>query len=168
MKITEMMYGDLAVYKDKVIVVDAVHKRKIGFHERPDIMKWVHYSELKSIPITENLLQRIGFVDVSSTMPGTQKVFVIQKNKQHWFMLTPTQQEGIWHIRIQGPKANMDGVATFIHEVQNYMTVTGLITVKEKPKVIQLKFPVLSCNEDSSKPTPEVQEQIIIPLYPKQ
>lgn len=168
MKITEMMYGNLAVYKGNVIAVTAVHKRKIGFHERPDRMKWVHASELKLIPITENLLRLIGFVDVSSSMPGTQKVFVIQKNKQQWIMLTPTQQEGIWHIRIQGPKANMDGAAAFIHEVQNYMTVTGLMTVQEKPKVRQSKFPVLNSNEGGGEPVPEAQEQVIIPLQPKQ
>ena len=167
MKITEMMYGNLAVYKGNVIAVAAVHKRKIGFHERPDQMKWTHASELKPIPITENLLQLIGFADVSSTMPGTQKVFVIQKNKQHWIMLVPTPQEGIWHIRIQGPKANMDGAAAFIHEVQNYMTVTGLMTVQVKPKTKQSGVPVLNSNEDGSRPTPKSQERVVIPLHPK-
>lgn len=168
MKITEMMCGNLAVYKDNVIVMAAVHKRKIGFHERPDRMKWVHASELKPIPITESLLQLIGFVDVSSKMPGTQKVFVIQKSKQQWTMLTPTQQGGVWHIRIQGPKANMDGGAAFIHEVQNCMTVTGLMTVQEKPNVKQSAFPILNSNKEGSKPTSEVQEPVITPLYPKQ
>ena len=168
MKITEMMYGNLAVYKDNVIAVAAVHKRKIGFHERLDKMKWVHASELKPIPITENLLQLIGFTDVSSAIPDTQKVFVIQKNKQHWIMLTQTPKEGIWHIRIQGPKANMDGAAAFIHDVQNYMTVTGLMTVQEKPKTNQSKIPVLNSNEDGNKPATDVQEQIIVPLHTKQ
>ena len=168
MRITELMYGNLAVYKGNVIVVAAVHKRKIGFHERPDRMKWAHASELKPIPITENLLKLIGFADVSSNMPGTQKVFVIQKNKQQWIMLTPTQQESIWHIHIQGPKANMDGAAAFIHEVQNYMTVTGLMTVQEKSKTKQSEFPVLNSNEGGGEYTPEVQEQVITPLHPKQ
>ena len=41
MRVCELMVGDLVLHDGKVIRVDAVHKRKIGYHKTKDKLTWL-------------------------------------------------------------------------------------------------------------------------------
>ncbi len=61
-RVTDLMVGDLVLNDGKVIRVDAVHKRKIGFHKTKDKLTWLFYGQFQPIPITKELLEKNGFI----------------------------------------------------------------------------------------------------------
>ena len=61
MRVCELMVGDLVLHDGKVIRVDAVHKRKIGYHQAKDKLTWLFYGQFEPIPLTPEILEKNGF-----------------------------------------------------------------------------------------------------------
>ena len=61
MKVCELMVGDLVLHDGKVIRVDAVHKRKIGYHKTKDKLTWLFCGQFDPIQITPEILEKNGF-----------------------------------------------------------------------------------------------------------
>lgn len=61
MRVCELMVGDLVLHDGKVIRVDAVHKRKIGYHKTKDKLTWLFDGQFEPILITKELLEKNGF-----------------------------------------------------------------------------------------------------------
>jgi hypothetical protein len=55
------MVGDLVLHDGKVIRVDAVHKRKIGYHNTKDNLTWLFGGQFEPIPLTPEILEKNGF-----------------------------------------------------------------------------------------------------------
>ena len=64
MKPTELRIGNLVMYNGEVVKVKHITKHKIGYHTIPDetIMNYARLCEIEPIPITEELLLKIGFI----------------------------------------------------------------------------------------------------------
>lgn len=63
MKPQELRVGNLVNYKGKVVKVEQITKHKIGYHTKPNEtrMNYAKLCEVEPIPITEELLLKIGF-----------------------------------------------------------------------------------------------------------
>lgn len=62
MKVCDLMVGDLVLHDDKVIRVDAVHKRKIGYHKTKDRMTWLFDGQFQPIQLTPEILNKQEFL----------------------------------------------------------------------------------------------------------
>lgn len=64
MKPTELRIGNLVLYEGRVVKVEQITKKKIGYHryEGETRMNYARLQEVEPIPITEELLTKIGFV----------------------------------------------------------------------------------------------------------
>ena len=60
-RVTDLMVGDLVLHDGKVIRVDAVHKRKIGYHKTKDKLTWLFCGQFEPIPLTPEILEKNGF-----------------------------------------------------------------------------------------------------------
>lgn len=63
MKASELMVGDLVLHDGKVIRVDSVHKRKIGYHKTKDKLTWLFSGQFEPIFLTPSILEKNGFED---------------------------------------------------------------------------------------------------------
>ena len=61
MRLCELMVGDFVLHDGKVIRVDAVHKRKIGYHKTKDKLTWLFCGQFEPIPLTPEILEKNGF-----------------------------------------------------------------------------------------------------------
>jgi tartrate dehydratase beta subunit/fumarate hydratase class I family protein len=60
MRVCELMVGDLVLHDGKVIRVDAVHKRKIGYHKTKDNLTWLFSGQFEPIFLTTSILEKNG------------------------------------------------------------------------------------------------------------
>ncbi len=60
-RVTDLMVGDLVLHDGKVIRVDAVHKRKIGYHKTKDKLTWLFSGQFQPITLTPEILEKNGF-----------------------------------------------------------------------------------------------------------
>lgn len=63
MKPQELSIGNLVCYNGKVVKVEQITKRKIGYHTKPNEtrMNYAKLCEIEPIPITGELLLKCGF-----------------------------------------------------------------------------------------------------------
>lgn len=63
MKAHELRVGNLVNYNGKVVKVEQITKRKIGYHTKPNEtrMNYARLCEVEPIPITDELLLKNGF-----------------------------------------------------------------------------------------------------------
>lgn len=61
MKAAELQLGNLVMLGDKIIRVDAIHKRKVGYHARFDKLNFVFEDRLNPIPLTTEIIEKNGF-----------------------------------------------------------------------------------------------------------
>lgn len=64
MKANELMIGDyISVKPSRIpIKVAAVHHKKVAYHKVVNKLVWIRESLLESIPLTEEILEKNGFV----------------------------------------------------------------------------------------------------------
>ena len=64
MKPTELRIGNLVMYNGKVVRVEQITKNKIGYHryKGETRMNYARLCKIEPIPITEELLTKIGFI----------------------------------------------------------------------------------------------------------
>lgn len=62
MNIQELSVGDLVLIDGKPTKIDAVHQKKVGWHSRPDRLKWTRVGQVYPVDITPELLVRYGFI----------------------------------------------------------------------------------------------------------
>jgi hypothetical protein len=63
MRVCDLMVGDLVLHDGKVIRVDAVHKRKIGYHKTKDKLTWLFSGQFEPIPLTPEILEKNGLTN---------------------------------------------------------------------------------------------------------
>lgn len=61
LKATDLMVGDLVLHDGKVIRVDAVHKRKIGYHKTKYKLTWLFSGQFEPILLTPEILEKNRF-----------------------------------------------------------------------------------------------------------
>ena len=72
MKPTELRIGNLVLYEGKVVKVEQITKKKIGFHryEGETRMNYARLQEVEPILITKELLQMNGFCEIQKETYG--------------------------------------------------------------------------------------------------
>ena len=63
MKPTDLQTGDYALVKPSMMLikVSAVHHKKVGYHAVTHKLNWVRMDLLESIPLTSEILEKLGF-----------------------------------------------------------------------------------------------------------
>jgi hypothetical protein len=129
MKPQELRIGNLVCYNGKVVKVEQVTKRKIGYHTKPNEtrMNYARLCEIEPIPITEELLLKTGFL-----LPEHKEFYVMCRINGKDNSIRLTRYFNLWNAEIfaSHPEVVMlehtiKGLR-FVHELQNaYYLVTG-------------------------------------------
>ena len=129
MKPQELSIGNLVCYNGKVVKVEQITKHKIGYHTKPNEtrMNYARLCEIEPIPITEELLTKIGFI-----LPGHKEFYVMCRINGKDNSIRLTRYFNLWNAEIfaSHPEVVMlehiiKGLR-FVHELQNaYYLVTG-------------------------------------------
>lgn len=154
MKPTDWQIGDYALAKPSMMLIKvaAVHHKKVGYHAVTHKLNWVRIDLLEPIPLTLEILERIGFYwgytsseeDSINNMPTDIPVSMPDK---HWCydnenggeitIELPNESDG-GHITV----SNNDRWIEFffdkpisLHELQQMLRVCGLNDLADNFKV---------------------------------
>ena len=126
---TELRIGNLVMYNGEVVKVEQITKKKIGYHTKPNEtrMNYARLCEVEPVPITEELLTKIGFI-----LPEHKEFYVMRRINGKDNGIRLTRYFSLWNAEIfaSHPEVVMlehtiKGLR-FVHELQNaYCLVTG-------------------------------------------
>jgi hypothetical protein len=127
MKVCDLMVGDLVLHDGKVIRVDAVHKRKIGYHKTKDKLTWLFSGQFEPIPLTPEILEKNGF-EFDDVIPecrmfmGIDDRVALRNDKEYM------NSDNEWHVHIDSEDyctiANCE--LTYVHELQHVLKLCGI------------------------------------------
>lgn len=121
-RVTDLMVGDLVLHDGKVIRVDAVHKRKIGYHKTKDKLTWLFCGQFEPIPLTPEILEKNGFerdknISLYNAYTGINSRVTLHDD----FM--SMNSRNMWHVHIDSEDyctiANCE--LTYLHELQHLL-----------------------------------------------
>jgi hypothetical protein len=122
MKVCDLMVGDLVLHDGKVIRVDAVHKRKIGYHKTKDKLTWLFSGQFEPIQLTPEILEKNGF-EFDDVIPecrmfmGIDDRVALRNDKEYM------NSNNEWHVHIDSEDyctiANCE--LTYVHELQHIL-----------------------------------------------
>lgn len=121
MKVCDLMVGDLVLHDGKVIRVDAVHKRKIGYHKTKDKLTWLFCGQFEPIPLTPEILEKNGFRVEHNigfyALIGIDDRVELQNDKEYM------NSNNEWYVHIDSEDyctiANCE--LTYVHELQHIL-----------------------------------------------
>ena len=121
-RVTDLMVGDLVLHDGKVIRVDAVHKRKIGYHKTKDKLTWLFCGQFEPIPLTPEILEKNGFERenlITSYNHYTGIDNRVSLNDDFYYV----NSRNMWHVHIDSEDyctiANCE--LTYLHELQHLL-----------------------------------------------
>ena len=122
LKVTDLMVGDLVLHDGKVIRVDAVHKRKIGYHKTKDKLTWLFSGQFEPIPLTPEILEkngfeRDGFIPQEDYYTGIDNRVILHNDKEYMNSLNE------WHVHIDSKDycSIASCELTYLHELQHIL-----------------------------------------------
>lgn len=126
MRVCDLMVGDLVLHDGKVIRVDAVHKRKIGYHKTKDKLTWLFSGQFEPIQLTHEILEKNGFeldkVGFDTTQCyesycGIDNRVTLHNDKE--FMNSVNE----WHVHIDSEDycSIASCELTYVHELQHIL-----------------------------------------------
>ncbi len=130
MKANELMIGNLVKYQSKIIKIEQITKRKVGYHIQANEhrMHYVRLCEVEPIPITEELLSMNGFTSNglaqfyihlndeyetairTGVLDGNRYVVFIESKKYYDFYCIEVTNHNIYYL----------------HEFQNTLRLAGI------------------------------------------
>ena len=122
MKPQELSIGNLVCYNGKVVKVEQITKKKIGYHRHKGEtrMNYARLFEIEPIPITEELLLKIGFI-----LPEHKEFYVMCRINGKDNSIRLTRYFNLWNAEIfaSHPEVVMlehtiKGL-WFVHDLQN-------------------------------------------------
>lgn len=128
MKATELQLGNLVLLSDKIIRVDAIHKRKIGYHVRFDKLKFVFEYIVNPIPLTPEILEKNGFVNQDG---DEYKLFVADAESYYFGFYSVRYYFSLKLLCVvkdnkNGAQSEVKGQYTYVHELQNALQLCGI------------------------------------------
>ena len=129
MRVCELMVGDLVLHDGKVIRVDAVHKRKIGYHKTKDKLTWLFCGQFDPVFLTPSILEKNGFV-----LNEVIKEYYIFRGIDNRVYLCNDHEyinsRNEWHVHIDSEDyctiANCE--LTYVHELQQILRLCKIKT----------------------------------------
>jgi hypothetical protein len=118
------MVGDLVLHDGKVIRVDAVHKRKIGYHKTKDKLTWLFSGQFEPILLTPEILEKNGFerdknISLYNAYTGINSRVTLRDD----FM--SMNSRNMWDVHVDSEDfctiANCE--LTYVHELQNLLRI---------------------------------------------
>lgn len=121
MRVCDLMVGDLVLHDGKVIRVDAVHKRKIGYHKTKDKLTWLFDGQFQPIQLTPEVLEKNGFRVEHNigfyALIGIDDRVELQNDKEYM------NSRNEWYVHIDSEDyctiANCE--LTYVHELQHIL-----------------------------------------------
>jgi hypothetical protein len=116
------MVGDFVLHDGKVIRVDAVHKRKIGYHKTKEKLTWLFIGQFEPILLTPEILEKNGFerdknISLYNAYTGINSRVTLHDD----FMLMNSRN--MWHVHVDSEDyctiANCE--LTYVHELQQLL-----------------------------------------------
>lgn len=127
MKTSELMLGDyLYVWPSNMVIkVAAIHRRKVGYHVRTDKLAWIRVDLLRPIPLTKDILAKIGF----EPYIAGQMLW----NKSEDFIVTVLSDLSIYPnsehrclVGIRNGYTDAKIALDYLHELQNALRICGI------------------------------------------
>jgi hypothetical protein len=122
MRVCELMVGDLVLHDGKVIRVDAVHKRKIGYHKTKDKLTWLFSGQFEPILITPSILEKNGFekegvIELYNLYAGIDHRVTIHDDKEYM------NSNNEWYVHVDSEDySTIAGCElTYLHELQHIL-----------------------------------------------
>jgi hypothetical protein len=124
LKATDLMVGDLVLHDGKVIRVDAVHIRKIGYHKTKEKLTWLFSGQFEPILLTPEILEKNGFerdknISLYNAYTGINSRVTLHDD----FMLMNSRN--MWDVHIDSEDyctiANCE--LTYVHELQHLLRI---------------------------------------------
>lgn len=119
-RVTDLMVGDFVLHDGKVIRVDAVHKRKIGYHKTKDKLTWLFSGQFEPIQLTHEILEKNGFERegvIVSLYEGIDHRVTIHDDKEYM------NSNNEWYVHVDSEDfcsiANCE--LTYVHELQHLL-----------------------------------------------
>jgi hypothetical protein len=120
------MVGDFVLHDGKVIRVDAVHKRKIGFHKTKDRLTWLFCGQFEPILLTNSILEKNGFENQGfrhhDEYDGIDDRVVLSNYKEYM------NSANEWYVRIDSEDyctiASCE--LTYVHELQHILRLSKI------------------------------------------
>lgn len=122
MKASELMVGDLVLHDGKVIRVDAVHKRKIGYHKTKDKLTWLFSGQFEPIPLTPEILEKNGF-----EKKGVIKLYYLYAGIDHRVTIHDDKEfinsDNEWYVHVGNEDYCTIAMSelTYLHELQHIL-----------------------------------------------
>ena len=127
-RVTDLMVGDLVLHDGKVIRVDAVHKRKIGYHKTKDKLTWLFCGQFEPIPLTPEILEKNGFerdknISLYNAYTGINSRVTLHDD----FM--SMNSRNMWHVHIDSEDySTIAGCElTYVHELQHLLRLCKIV-----------------------------------------
>lgn len=125
MKATELIVGDYITVTPSgmLIQVAAVHKRKVAYHTCTDRLSWVREGLLRPIPVTQEILEKNGFVTFISsqyTLPNCSAGVILTTLKGM------PNASGKWLVAIKKGYTDAKIIITYVHELQHAFGLCGI------------------------------------------
>jgi len=121
MRVCDLMVGDFVLHDGKVIRVDAVHKRKIGYHKTKDKLTWLFSGQFDPIFLTPSILKKNGFKDLCynhhNEYIGIDDRVVLSNYKED--IITNNE----WHVQVDSEDIHTIAICeiTYVHELQRIL-----------------------------------------------
>lgn len=117
-RVTDLMVGDLVLHDGKVIRVDAVHKRKIGYHKRKDQLIWLFEGQCEPIRLTKEILEKNGFIlDIYNSLILPKNNYATYIARVLWDCDCKNE---IWCLAVEIRKGELTTIY-HIHELQHLL-----------------------------------------------
>lgn len=129
MKTSEFMLGDyLCVWpwpSMMPIRVAAIHRRKVGYHACIDKLSWVRVDLLRPIPLTKDILAKIGFEPfiAGQMLWNKSKDFVVTVMPD---LSTCPNSEHRCLVGIRNGYTDAKIALDYLHELQNALRICGI------------------------------------------
>lgn len=121
MRVCDLMVGDFVLHDGKVIRVDAVHKRKIGYHKTKDKLTWLFSGQFDPIFLTPSILEKNGFRVEHNigfyALIGIDDRVELQNDKEYM----NSRNEWYVHIDSEDYSTIASCELTYVHELQHIL-----------------------------------------------
>lgn len=124
MKADELRRNNLVSYKGEIIKIEQITKRKIGYFKEPNKtrMYYARLVDIYPIPITEQILDRCGFIHYATSYARDRDRTEIWETVKGWFLIINNYER----------ESSVNLLIKHLHQLQNayYLASNTEIDIK--------------------------------------
>ena len=138
MKKTKLQIGDYVFikslsggYNTTLIKIAAIHQGKIGYHKVPNKLNWVRIGLLEPIPLTPEILEKIGFKHCVTEEDGDS---FDNREGDLYYCLNRTADGYMSCIDVTH-SFTISGLIKYVHELQHILRLCGIYKLADNLKL---------------------------------